>query len=75
SKSGVCEKCGQPFKVNRGRFGKFLSCTGYPVCENIKKLDKEGNIIIETEKKEKKATTKKKAPVKKKTVTKSKKKV
>lgn len=70
-KAGVCEKCGEPFKVNRGRFGKFLSCTGYPTCENIKKLDKEGNIVIETEKKDKKPITKKKTVTKKKTATKA----
>lgn len=35
SMAGTCEKCGKPFKVNRGRWGKFLSCTGYPKCNNI----------------------------------------
>lgn len=38
--AGVCEKCGKPFKVNRGRWGKFLSCTGYPECRNIRKIEK-----------------------------------
>lgn len=38
--AGVCEKCGRPFKIGRGRWGKFLACTGYPECKNIKKLDK-----------------------------------
>lgn len=38
--AGVCEKCGMPFEVKRGRWGKFLACTGYPTCKNIKKLDK-----------------------------------
>lgn len=36
--AGVCEKCGSPFEVKRGRWGKFLACTGYPACKNIKKL-------------------------------------
>lgn len=45
--AGCCEKCGKPFKVNRGRWGKFLSCTGYPKCKNIKKLDKNNRIITE----------------------------
>lgn len=73
-KAGVCEKCGKPFKVNRGRFGKFLSCTGYPACENIKKLDKEGNILIEIKKDEKKTVKKgaAKKPATKKAVTKKK---
>lgn len=39
--AGVCEKCGSPFKVGRGRWGKFLACTGYPTCKNIKKIEKE----------------------------------
>lgn len=39
--AGVCEKCGKPFKLNRGRWGKFLSCTGYPECKNIRKLPKD----------------------------------
>lgn len=38
--AGVCEKCGKPFKVNRGRWGRFLSCTGYPDCKNIRKIEK-----------------------------------
>ena len=53
-KAGVCEKCGSPFKIGRGRWGKFLACTGYPNCKNIKKLDKDGNIIQTTSKKKKK---------------------
>jgi len=37
-----CEKCGRPFKISNGRWGKFLACTGYPECKNIKKiLDRE----------------------------------
>ena len=33
----VCEKCGKPMAVKRGRFGTFLGCTGYPECKNIVK--------------------------------------
>ncbi|MGL4867797.1 MAG: type I DNA topoisomerase [Cetobacterium sp.] len=39
--AGDCEKCGKPFKIGRGRWGKFLACTGYPDCKNIKKLEKD----------------------------------
>ena len=39
-KAGKCEKCGKPFKVGNGRWGKFLACTGYPACKNIKKIEK-----------------------------------
>ena len=40
-KAGKCEKCGRPFKIGNGRWGKFLACTGYPECKNIKKIEKE----------------------------------
>ncbi len=36
----TCEKCGKPMAVKRGRFGKFLGCTGYPECKNIQKMPK-----------------------------------
>lgn len=38
--AGLCEKCGKPFKVGYGRWGKFLACTGYPKCKNIRKITK-----------------------------------
>ena len=51
----VCETCGAPMMVKRGRFGAFLSCSRYPECKftkQIKKLTgakcpkcKEGDII------------------------------
>ena len=40
-KAGKCEKCGKPFKIKNGRWGKFLACTGYPECKNIKKINKD----------------------------------
>ncbi|MGP8088496.1 MAG: type I DNA topoisomerase [Syntrophobacteraceae bacterium] len=30
----VCEKCGKPMALKRGRYGPFLACTGYPACRN-----------------------------------------
>jgi len=42
--SEICEKCGKPMVVKLGRFGKFLACTGFPDCRNIKQLSKEGKI-------------------------------
>ncbi|MFH1315552.1 MAG: type I DNA topoisomerase [Candidatus Uhrbacteria bacterium] len=35
-----CPKCGLAMAVKHGRFGKFLSCTGYPDCKSIKSLAK-----------------------------------
>lgn len=40
-----CEKCGKPMAVRKGRYGKFLGCTGYPRCRNIKNIDENGNIV------------------------------
>jgi len=34
----VCEKCGKPMTVKRGRFGPFLACTGYPECKSTKAI-------------------------------------
>ena len=36
-----CEKCGKPMVIKMGRYGKFLSCSGYPECKNTKQLNKE----------------------------------
>ncbi len=33
-----CEKCGSDMEIKIGRFGKFLACTNYPDCKNIKSL-------------------------------------
>jgi DNA topoisomerase I len=31
-----CEKCGSEMVVRTGKYGKFLACSGYPKCKNIK---------------------------------------
>jgi len=31
-----CEKCARPMVVKRGRFGRFLACSGYPECKSSK---------------------------------------
>jgi DNA topoisomerase I len=38
----VCDLCGKPMVIKRGRYGQFLGCSGYPTCKNIKKMGKEG---------------------------------
>ena len=38
----VCDKCGSSMIIKTGRFGKFLACSGYPDCKNIKKFSGEG---------------------------------
>ncbi len=32
----LCEKCGHPMIRKNGRYGKFLACSNYPACSNIK---------------------------------------
>lgn len=34
----VCEKCGAPMLIKRGRFGKFLACSRYPDCKTTKAI-------------------------------------
>ena len=34
----VCEECERPMVIKTGRFGKFLSCSGFPDCRNSKPL-------------------------------------
>ena len=40
----VCDLCGKPMQLKRGRFGQFLGCTGYPECRNIRKIAKSGAV-------------------------------
>lgn len=49
----ICPKCGSSLVVKLGKYGKFLSCTGYPKCdyaepmEEDKVFDERGNEITE----------------------------
>ena len=33
-----CEKCGKPMVIKRGRFGRFMACSGFPECKSTKPL-------------------------------------
>ncbi|OGW73759.1 MAG: DNA topoisomerase I, partial [Nitrospirae bacterium RIFOXYB2_FULL_43_5] len=35
-----CDKCGAPMVIKFGRFGKFMSCSKYPECDNAKPMGK-----------------------------------
>jgi DNA topoisomerase-1 len=37
----ICPACGRPMVIKNGRFGKFISCTGYPECKTTKPIVKE----------------------------------
>ncbi len=41
-----CDKCGAPMIIKTGRYGKFLACSAFPKCKNIKSLDvnKDGKV-------------------------------
>jgi DNA topoisomerase-1 len=51
----VCVNCGKPMVIKTGRFGRFMSCTGYPECKTTKpilkdtgvKCPKDGGMIAE----------------------------
>jgi len=34
----ICERCGRPMVIKRGRFGEFLACSGYPECRNTQPI-------------------------------------
>jgi len=37
-----CDKCGADMVVKTGRYGKFLACSAFPACKNIKKTGDDG---------------------------------
>ena len=48
----VCEKCGSPMVIKQGNYGKFLACSNYPACSNMRSLKektppKETSIVCE----------------------------
>src|SRR5438132_82926 len=34
----VCDKCQRPMVIRRGRFGRFMACSGSPECRNTREL-------------------------------------
>jgi DNA topoisomerase I len=36
----TCEQCGRPMMLRWGKYGRFLGCSGYPECKNIRGLEK-----------------------------------
>lgn len=36
----ICEKCGSKMVIKEGRYGKFLACSNFPACKNVKPLQK-----------------------------------
>lgn len=34
----ICERCGKKMVLREGRFGRFLGCSGYPECKNLRAI-------------------------------------
>ena len=45
----VCEKCGGIMIIKWGRYGRFLGCSSYPECSNIKRLTTDDAPPVEDE--------------------------
>ncbi len=51
----ICPNCGRPMVIKTGRFGRFISCTGYPECKTTKPIlkdtgaicPKDGGMVVE----------------------------
>ena len=41
----ICVNCGRPMVIKTGRFGRFISCTGYPECKTTKPILKDTGAI------------------------------
>ena len=37
----ICPNCGRPMVIKTGRFGRFISCTGYPECKTTRPILKD----------------------------------
>jgi DNA topoisomerase-1 len=40
----ICVNCGKPMVIKTGRFGRFMSCTGYPECKTTKPILKDTGV-------------------------------
>jgi len=49
----VCDKCGSSMIIKTGRYGKFLACSNFPECKNIKSLNGAGGRFELSEEKKK----------------------
>lgn len=38
----TCPLCGNPMVLRRGKFGEFFGCVGWPECDGIQKLGRDG---------------------------------
>lgn len=45
----ICDKCGGEMEIKFGKFGRYLGCTNYPKCNNIKSFKEIANTNKEPE--------------------------
>ncbi|MDQ2858648.1 MAG: type I DNA topoisomerase [Candidatus Eremiobacteraeota bacterium] len=41
----LCANCGKPMVIKTGRFGRFISCSGYPECKTTKPILKDSGAL------------------------------
>jgi DNA topoisomerase-1 len=41
----ICPNCGKPMVIKTGRFGRFISCSGYPECKTTRPILKDSGAI------------------------------
>lgn len=41
----MCNVCGRPMVLKKGRFGPFFGCSGYPECTNTRRIGKDGRPV------------------------------
>ncbi|MBV9439718.1 MAG: topoisomerase DNA-binding C4 zinc finger domain-containing protein, partial [Candidatus Eremiobacteraeota bacterium] len=44
----TCPNCGKPMVIKNGRFGRFISCTGYPECKTTRPILKDSGASCPT---------------------------
>lgn len=41
----LCNVCGRPMVIKKSRFGPFLGCSGYPECNNTRRIGRDGKPV------------------------------
>ncbi|WP_322821876.1 type I DNA topoisomerase [Chloroflexus sp.] len=41
----LCNICGRPMVIKKSRFGPFLGCSGYPECNNTRRIGRDGKPV------------------------------
>lgn len=41
----ICDKCGHKMLIREGKYGRFLGCSNFPKCRNIKPYEEEKKVV------------------------------